>query len=57
MRANSELQAEILDLQQELRAAAAQHTEDNDVSRHLTAAKAVGDQLSELFRAGKDARA
>ncbi len=53
LRSNTELHAEILDLQNELRAAAALVTGDNDMAAHFQEAQVVGNQLRELFQAEK----
>ncbi|TLM82024.1 hypothetical protein [Pseudarthrobacter sp. NamE5] len=53
LRANAELHAEILDLQNELRAAAVQIAGDTDMGAYFHEAQVVGNQLRELFQAEK----
>lgn len=51
VRNSSELHSEILNLQNELREAAAAVTGDHDLSLHLIQAHAAGIEISELFHA------
>lgn len=51
VRSSSDLHSEILDLQNELREAAAKVTGDNDIGLHFMQAQAVGVEISELFHA------
>ncbi|PTT62359.1 hypothetical protein DBR22_17505 [Arthrobacter sp. HMWF013] len=53
LRSNSELHSELLDLQNELREAAARVTGNTDMGSHLVEAQIVGNQLGELFKADK----
>ncbi|UKA67726.1 hypothetical protein LFT44_04730 [Arthrobacter sp. FW306-05-C] len=50
IRSSSDLHAEILRLQSDLREAAAKVTGSSDVSLHLSQARAVGTELGTLFQ-------